>query len=221
MIAVAAIGVGVGALVGSASGVVVFLLVLLSGYLFYVGARLGGLARRVVMGSAGFLAVLALLGAALAPSDTSDPGDRALPDPEQQSQGTSSAEPPTARTGQVRHEGRVTLADGGEYIDLNAPASDQRWNAADSGSFTPDRMNYYIGHLFLPEVQVLRLADEAASWHICSSRTGYAKVGSIGVDTLAGGEDVCLRTASGRYAKLTLLESSEQEVILLITTWER
>lgn len=122
----------------------------------------------------------------------------------------------------IRHSGRVTLGYGGEYVDLNAPASDIRWGASHvTPPNTPDHINYWLDALFVPSVQVLRLEGEKANYATCSTKAGFTTPGSLKVNFVDDSGDICLLTNSGRYATVKMVKARPKAVTIEITTWEK
>jgi hypothetical protein len=126
---------------------------------------------------------------------------------------------PEAGAPPIRHQGEVTLANGGDRIDVNAPASDPVWGAGATSS-SADYIAYSSGYLYFSGVDVLSLGGgETASYETCSTRTGYGGGDLIDPATLDG-LDVCVRASSGRYAAVRLTGYNDDSLKLDITTWE-
>ena len=83
----------------------------------------------------------------------------------------------TPRAPAVRHQGRVTLAAGGDSINLEAPASDVTWASGQTDAADPGLLLYSSsGNLvFGYDVGLLALgAGQVASFDTCSVATGYS-----------------------------------------------
>jgi hypothetical protein len=113
----------------------------------------------------------------------------------------------------------VTLANGGDAIDIDAPNSDPTWGAGSIGIADP-YISFSGGALHFQFLDILTLdGGEAATHETCSTRTGYAEGGHIDPGTLEG-LDTCVRTSAGRFAAVRLNGYSDNAVTLNITTWQ-
>lgn len=119
----------------------------------------------------------------------------------------------------IRHAGRVSLADGGDRIDLNAPADDTTWSAG-VDTESQDTVGYSSGSLtFNPPRDWARL-DGAAGYRACKSATIYAPAYDIPIAELESAQGNCFRLTTGRYATIQIVGSKKNVVTLDITTWE-
>ncbi len=123
----------------------------------------------------------------------------------------------------VRHDGEVTLAANGEYVDMNAPQSEKRWGTDRVMSNEIDSMHFAGSSLYFQSAQVLELsAGQPATYETCTSATGYSDpYVTVDVSKLTGDPGYCFRMASGRYATVRTLDYVPGEKAKLrITTWE-
>lgn len=126
---------------------------------------------------------------------------------------------PEAGAPSIRNQGEVTLAKGGDRIDINAPDSDPVWGAGTT-SISSQHITYTSSGLYFQFIDLLRLSGgETATYETCSTRTGYGEGTYVDPGTLDGLE-VCLRADSGRYAAVRLIGYSDASLTLSITTWE-
>lgn len=119
----------------------------------------------------------------------------------------------------IRHQGEVTLAAGGDRIDMNSPSTDPVWGAGTT-STSAQYLSFSTSGLYFNAVDVLRLnPGETATHSTCSTRTGYSGDSYVSVESFDGVE-VCARTETGRFAAIRLVDHNDQAVTLAITTWE-
>lgn len=119
----------------------------------------------------------------------------------------------------ARNVGVVTLADGGDSIDLN---STQPTFDAGISTSTSDTLSYRDGELQTSwhQLDILALKDgEKAAYETCAVATGYGPTYAIEPHRLTE-RDVCIRLKSGNYARIVVQESEPEQVTLEITTWE-
>ncbi|PQZ48520.1 MULTISPECIES: hypothetical protein [unclassified Microbacterium] len=119
----------------------------------------------------------------------------------------------------ARNVGAVTLADGGDAIDLNStqPTFDTGIDTS-----TSDTLSYRDGELRTSwhQLDILALKNgHKAAYETCAIATGYAPTNTIEPHRLTG-EDICIRLKSGNYARIVVQESAPEHVTLEITTWE-
>jgi len=129
--------------------------------------------------------------------------------------------PPSIAPEQVpsaRNTGTVTLAAGGDAIDLNSTEANF---GAGANMASSDSLRYKEGALHAPwTIFVVQLKDGIASYENCAVATGYAPVSTIEPHRLADGR-VCVRTQSGNYARITVESHTADEVTLTIMTWDK
>lgn len=119
----------------------------------------------------------------------------------------------------IRHRGVVTLTDGGDAADINAPATDATWGSGTIESYQDGAVELNFGNVYFRSASLLRLESGTATYASCKSSTGYAPAGQVDPATLEG-KNVCLRTDAGRYATARLVGQSPRSVKLELTTWE-
>lgn len=116
----------------------------------------------------------------------------------------------------ARITGTVTLAAGGDSIDLNS-ALPNFGSGADR--VRKDTLQFANGVLTSPwDVDVLELPEGEASYETCAVATGYAPTKTIEPHRLDG--RVCIRLQSGKYARIAVNASEEARVELTVTTWD-
>ncbi|HRY11236.1 MAG TPA: hypothetical protein P5544_14810 [Candidatus Nanopelagicales bacterium] len=124
----------------------------------------------------------------------------------------------------IRKAGTLTLAAGGDSIDLNS--TDSNFGAQAGRRFEPDVLWYTeqgltawrIGGQGMSRV---RLA-EPASYGPCSVATGWAPIpweGVVDPSELSDGQ-TCFRLASGRLATIHPVSFDDGKVTLQITVWQ-
>ncbi len=169
----------------------------------------------------------AVVAVSLAGADADDAGS-SVPASTPATPPSVSDDPPSPVRAAVRNQGEVTLAVGGDFIDLTASPGDPTWGAGSADQFQDpvvflyDRNNLSFGY----GIDMLRLpAGVPATYEACSSGTGYAppRGGSfdnqVDPSTLEN-SDACLRLDDGRFAALRLVSVGEGTITLAITTWE-
>lgn len=119
----------------------------------------------------------------------------------------------------ARNVGVITLAEGGDAIDLNSTL-----DTFDAGTNygTSDSLSYRDGTLTTSwhGLHILALTNgQKASYETCAVATGYAPTRSIEPHRLAEGE-VCIRLQSSNYARIVVQEHTAERVTLEITIWE-
>lgn len=119
----------------------------------------------------------------------------------------------------ARNVGEITLADGGDAIDLNSthPTFD-----AGVTPTTSDSLSYRNGNLQASwqKIDILPLpGGKKATYETCAAATGYAPMSTIEPHRLTDG-DVCIRLQSGNFARIVVQEHTTERVTLDITTWE-
>ena len=127
--------------------------------------------------------------------------------------------PPSIPPEQVpgaRNIGTVTLAAGGDSIDLNSTLPNFG-NGTDR--IQKDTLQFGDGVLTsLWGVDVLQLPEGEAAYETCAVATGYAPTKTIEPHRLDG--RVCIRLQSGNYARITVNALEEERVELTLTTWD-
>ncbi len=118
--------------------------------------------------------------------------------------------------GPVRHDGTVTLANGGDAVDLNAARTNKLWEG--EGWNSTDHVFLYSNELRFTGVDTLPTA-EPATHAVCSGSSGYAPTSEIDPSNLS--DKLCFRLSSGRYARILLTQGDSERVTLAITTWEK
>jgi len=138
----------------------------------------------------------------------------------------TSAAPATSAdltAGPLRHQGPITIALGGEYIDLDAPATDPKWGATSEGSGITNSLNYWLDaniHTSSNVDWVRTTEGETADYTTCSAKTGWAQSLFVPRDNVTDKAKYCLRTNSGRYATLRMLSKQGNTITIEITVWE-
>ncbi len=134
-----------------------------------------------------------------------------------ESPGDNDPTPATAEA-RVRHQSTdVTLAAEGDYISLDAPASDPTWGATEQP--THPGIFYYHGDVNFMGVATLK-TDQVPSFRQCASSTGYSAEPYRDALDLVGGGSLCLRTDEGRFGSLRVKSASDTVVVMEIVTWE-
>ncbi|WP_435742480.1 hypothetical protein [Microbacterium sp. PMB16] len=123
---------------------------------------------------------------------------------------------PPEQVPDARNIGTVTLAAGGDSIDLNSTLANFG-NGADR--IQKDTLQFGNGVLTsLWGIDVLQLPEGEASYESCAVATGYAPAKSIEPHRLDG--RVCIRLKSGNYARITVDKLEDERVELTLTTWD-
>ena len=116
----------------------------------------------------------------------------------------------------ARNTGKVTLAAGGDAIDLNSTLQ-TFGNGIDR--IQQDTVWYADGVLkSLWDLDIVHLPDGEARYETCAVATGYAPVRTIEPHRLDG--TVCIRLHSGNYARITVNVLEADRVELTIMTWD-
>lgn len=131
----------------------------------------------------------------------------------------TAALPPTIPPEQVpdaRNTGKVTLAAGGDAIDLNSTLANFG-NGADP--VKKDTLRFVNGVLTsLWDIDVLQLPEGEASFETCALTTGYAPTRTIEPHRLDG--TVCIRLQSGNFARVTVEVLESDRVTITLMTWD-
>lgn len=123
---------------------------------------------------------------------------------------------PPEQVPDARNIGTVTLAAGGDSIDLNSTLPNFG-NGADR--IQKDTLQFGNGVLTsLWGIDMLQLPEGEASYETCALATGYGPTNTIEPHRLDG--RVCIRLQSGNNARITVNTIEEQRVELTITTWD-
>ncbi len=117
----------------------------------------------------------------------------------------------------TRATGSVTLADGGDSIDLNStlpnfdPSED---------SYRPDSLRY-DGESIRGQygMSALELTGQTAQFETCAVATGYSDATTFEPHRLQEGR-TCLRLDSGRYATVVVTRFDKSAVDVTVTVWE-
>jgi uncharacterized coiled-coil protein SlyX len=135
-----------------------------------------------------------------------------------QSSGSTSPDVSTPSTGpgSIRHKGSVSIAQSGDYIDLNAPPTDTKWGAG-STSGGNDTVYRSYGGLSLSGIDTLWV--KKADYKTCSTATGYATAYSLREENFPEAPVICLRLSSDRYGTLVVTSDNGDLTTLDITIW--
>jgi len=127
---------------------------------------------------------------------------------------------PSVTPQRIRHSGLIELAENGDSIDLNAPATDPTWGATrNNGS---DRARFHQGQLEIVGAESLTLDGRMADYATCSTGAGYTRgpTESAFFDPASLTGNQCIRLQSGRYATIKLVEAADERATFSITVWE-
>ncbi|MEE6297193.1 hypothetical protein [Georgenia wangjunii] len=120
----------------------------------------------------------------------------------------------------VRHDGQVELADGGDVINVLAPAGDEKWGARPDVIFlAPGDLAYRNGILRLARADAVVLPDGAPTLERCSELTTYTDVRDVEPGTLEQGR-YCLRLHDGSFAAIRTLGVEDGVITVRITVWQ-
>ncbi|MFJ4233443.1 hypothetical protein [Cellulosimicrobium cellulans] len=117
----------------------------------------------------------------------------------------------------TRATGSVTLADGGDSIDLNSTLPN--FDPSDD-PYRPDSLRY-DGESIRGQygMSALELVEDTARFETCAVATGYADASAFEPHRLEQGR-TCLRLDSGRYAAVVVTRFDKISVDVEVTVWE-
>lgn len=147
----------------------------------------------------------------------------AEPPPTTEPEPSPPVQTPTAtRVQSVRRQGRVNVAD--NQIDLNSPSSDPTWGTDEIPSYPlqSDILSYSWGTIHIQADYLPMPRASKVDYEACSTATGYRQglAQNIEPDDLEEA-DTCVHLESGRFAKVRLLDITDDTAVMDITVWEK
>lgn len=129
---------------------------------------------------------------------------------------TTEVPPPTSAGPTVRRQGEVTLAAGGDAIDLNSTA--RNWGASEY-DYQTDHLVYNATQVWIDRAEIAIL-DQDATYNRCIEATTYADT-TMRPDEIPDRLRVCVRMQSGRYAALAMPSHSYERATFKIIVWDK
>lgn len=128
-------------------------------------------------------------------------------------------EPATPGPPTIQHtDGKVSLSDSGDYVDLMAPASDPTWGAAGTDPPTHS-LSYNVSNLWMSGTAWAKV-DKKADFSACSTATGWDSSGLGEPQKLEDNRNY-IRLDNGQFGTLEVTKVNSEQVTVAITIWTR
>ncbi|WP_088319577.1 hypothetical protein [Kineosporia sp. R_H_3] len=131
---------------------------------------------------------------------------------------STSVDPSSPATPDVRHKGPLIVTQDSGPADLDAPQDDPQWGRGN----TPlgDIGRIYNGNVDFKFSQIA-LVKSAATYASCLANTEIGASDGVEVSRLRTGYSVCLMTGEKRLAVMKIISVSASKVAFDVTVWEK